>query len=257
MAEDVQEILGNRAVYSRIFRDFCESFPFREIFKSGFASLSKSRRIHVFPNLSISGGAFARRTLWMRSSRSSMQPAVLSEHTTLCTSQSEAAKQMETKLGYVGIVGIVGYICAIWKLIAVLFDFKCVLRYVSGGARPSGTLPSFLSHSHYDSLCLAELQRRCLPLCKYSFICFLFPLFVSHHVILRLSFPFASRRNVFPIPSSVVSNNFCHVCPSIHICFPSCVNDSLSILGLRYVHLLVGGVQDSGSFGSLFIPWFC
>ena len=233
---------------SRVFqdiRDFCESFPFREIFKSGSASLSKSRRIHVFPNLSISGGAFARRTLWMRSSRSSMQPAVLSEHTTLCTSQSEAAKQMETKLGY---VGYVGYICAIWNLTAVLFDFKCVLRYVSGGARPSPFISLPLS------LCLAELQRRCLALCKYSFICFLFPLFVSHHVILRLSFPFASRRNVFPILSSVVSNNFCHFCPSMRICFPSCVNDSLSILGLRYVHLLVGGVQDSGSFGSLFIP---
>lgn len=244
MAEDVQEILVNRAVYSRIFVIFVRAFHFEK---------SLSLDLQVFPshdgftspNLSISGGAFARRTLWMRSSRSSMQPAVLSEHTTLCTSQSEAAKQMETKLGY---VGYVGYICAIWNLTAVLFDFKCVLRYVSGGARPSPFISLPLS------LCLAELQRRCLALCKYSFICFLFPLFVSHHVMLRLSFPFASRRNVFPILSSVVSNNFCHFCPSMRICFPSCVNDSLSILGLRYVHLLVGGVQDSGSFGSLFIP---
>lgn len=199
MAEDVQEILGNRAVYSRIFRDFCESFPFREIFKSGFASLSKSRRIHVFPTLSISGGAFARRTLWMRSSRSSMQPAVLSEHTTLCTSQSEAAKQMETKLGYVGIVGIVGivgYICAIWNLIAVLFDFKCVLRYVSGGARPSGTLPSFLSHSHYvllsfsEGVCLCAnilsfaSCSLCLSLIMWFYVC------LSHLLPVVMCFPF-------------------------------------------------------------------
>lgn len=158
-------------VYSRIFRDFCASFPFREIFKSGSASLSKSRRIHVFPNLSISGGAFARRTLWMRSSRSSMQPAVLSEHTTLCTSQSEAAKQMETKLGYVGYngyVGYVGYICAIWNLTAVLFDFKCVLRQVSGGARPSGTLPSFLSHSHYVLLSFSEGVWLCANILSFA-----------------------------------------------------------------------------------------
>ena len=123
-------------MYSRIFRDFCANFPF---LKRGSCKTrktdattytlrnlqvwicTKSRRLH-FHN---PGGAFARRTLWMRSARSSMQPAVLSEHTTLCTSQSEAtAKQMETKLEHVG------YIPAIWSLTVIYFDFRCVLPYV-------------------------------------------------------------------------------------------------------------------------------